>query len=147
MVGEGSGGGVGGGCFVAEIHGGDEAVVEGEDVEDFAIEEDVALKALDELVNAHAEFAFRIGGDGERFDVGIELGPLADPIGADLFFPGDFATLRGFGPRDVVGHEGEGSVDVALVEGGVGVLDGGGCVGHWHGEEDLIEHVCPWNIR
>jgi hypothetical protein len=52
---EGGGGAGGGGGLVAEVHGGDETVAEGEDVDDFAVGEDVAVKALDELVDSDAE--------------------------------------------------------------------------------------------
>jgi len=129
-MGEGGGGSGGSIGFVAEVHGCDEAVFESENVEDFAVEEDIPLKALDELVDADAELTFGVGGDRERFDVGIELGPLASPVGADLFFANDLAALGGFGPGDVFGHEGEGCIDVAVVECGVREVDGGGRVGH-----------------
>ena len=105
-MGEGGGGGCGGVGLVGEIHGGDEAVVEGEDVEDFGVGEEVALEAFDSLVDADAEFVGGFFGDGEGFDVGIELGPLAGPVGADFFFAGDLAALGGFGPAYVWGHEG-----------------------------------------
>ncbi len=134
MVGEGGGWAGGGGGFVAEVHGGNETVAEGEDVEDFAVGEDVAVEALDELVDADAELGLirgaRFFGDGEGIDVGVEFGPLAGPVGTDLGFADDVAAFGGFGPGDVVGHEGEGGVDVTTVEGGVGLSDQGMCV--WH---------------
>lgn len=73
--------------------------------------------------------------EGGGFDVGVDFGPLFGPVVADFVMAGGEASLEGFGPSDVGGHGGEGGVDVAGVEGGVGLAEevdvGGALV--WHG--------------
>ena len=100
------GGGAGGWIrLVSEIHGCDEAGVHGEDVENFAVGEDIARKALDELVDPNAELASVFLGDCQWFDMGVELSPLAGPIGADRFFADDLAAFGGFGSAHVGRHQ------------------------------------------
>jgi hypothetical protein len=125
------GGGAGGGLrVVAEVHCGDEVTPHGEDMEDFGVGEDVALETSDELMDLDANLVAYLGGDGAGSDVGIELGPLARPVSADRVLPDDLAAFGCLGPVDVVGHQGECAVDVALIECGVRLLDGGPGVCH-----------------
>jgi len=92
--------------FVSEVHGCDEAVPRGEDVENLAVGKDIALKVLDDLMDVDADLVCFFGGDGEWFDVGIELTPLARPVRADFFFADNLASLRSLRPGHVFGHEG-----------------------------------------
>jgi len=60
----GEGGGRRGGWVgvIAQVHGCDETAVDGEYVEDFAVEKNFALQALDELVDSDADFASGVFG-------------------------------------------------------------------------------------
>jgi hypothetical protein len=74
-------------------------------VEHHAVKKDISLKALDELAHPDADLASVFLGDGERFEVGIELSPLPGPIGADLFFSDNLAALRSLGLVHVLLHQ------------------------------------------
>ena len=72
--------------FIPEVHGSDKTVVHSEHVEDFAIRKNIAFKTLHEFVHPDADPASIFLGYCKRFDMAIELTPLTNPIGADLFF-------------------------------------------------------------
>src|SRR5271154_7461162 len=105
--------------LIPEVHGCDKTAVHSEYVENLAVGKYIPLKALDELVHPDAGLAPVFLGHCERFDMGIELTPLSSPIGANLFFSDNLATLRSLGPAHVFGHECQCAVDVPLVECGV----------------------------
>jgi hypothetical protein len=88
-----------------KIHGCDKTGVHSEDVENFAVRQNIPLKTFDELVDPDADLASVSLGDCQWFDMGIELAPLSSPIGADLFLSDSFAALRGPGPVYVLGHQ------------------------------------------
>jgi hypothetical protein len=96
-----------GGCIglIPEVHSCDKIAAHGEYVENLAVEKNIPLKALDELVHSDTGLASVFLGHCERFDMGIELTPLSSPIGADLFFSDNLAALRGLGPAHVLRHQ------------------------------------------
>ena len=94
MPGEGSGGCRVLRCFgFGEVHAFDEAVGEGEDVPYLGVGENVSDEAFDELVDTNVGLAGLAVDELKGFDVGVELRPLAGPVGADLFFADGSAAL------------------------------------------------------
>jgi hypothetical protein len=59
-----------------------------------AIEENVALKVLHKPVHSNLQLASSQIDDLYRLYMGIELGPLPSPIGADLLFSDNLALLK-----------------------------------------------------
>lgn len=106
-----------------DVHAGDEAFGDGVDVDYRLIGEGFAGSGVDELMDFHFDFTRGEVRDFEGLDAGVKFGPLAGPVGADAFFADDAAAFGGFGPVDGFRHEGERGVDVAAVEGGVGLRD------------------------
>src|SRR5450759_498465 len=51
-----------------------------------------------------------------RFDMRIELFPLAAPVGTNLFFPDYTPAFRCLGPTDALPHQRHRTIDVPLVE-------------------------------
>src|SRR6202790_4613500 len=51
-----------------------------------------------------------------RFDMRIELFPLAAPVGTNLFFPDYTPAFRCLGPTDALPHQRQRTIDVPLVE-------------------------------
>jgi hypothetical protein len=54
-----------------------------------------------------------------RFHVRIEFVPLTSPVGTNAFFSNHTTAFRGLGPADILTHERQCAVNVALVEGSV----------------------------
>lgn len=79
--------------LIPEVHGCDKTVVHSEDVENFAVRKNIALEIPDKLVHPDADSASVFLGDGQRFDMAIELAPLSSPISADLFLSDNPAAL------------------------------------------------------
>src|SRR5579862_2458350 len=51
-----------------------------------------------------------------RFDMRIELFPLAAPVGTNLFFPDYTPAFRCLGPTDALPHQRQRTIDIPLVE-------------------------------
>src|ERR1700716_3936259 len=51
-----------------------------------------------------------------RFDMRIELFPLAAPVGTNLLFPDYTPDFRCLGPTDALPHQRQRTIDVPLVE-------------------------------
>jgi len=112
---------MGRGCIVLfDVHALDEAVRDGVDVADLAIQENDTIEAFYELVNSDFCLAIFAVDHLERFHMRIELLPLAGPVGTNLFFANRAATFGCPGPTDVVAHELKDTVNVSLVELSVG---------------------------
>ncbi len=86
---------------------------------DLAVREHITAEALDELMDSDIDLARRAVDHFERIDVGIELVPLASPIGTNLFFSDDAPAFLCLWPADAVTHQHKGAIDVALIEGTV----------------------------
>src|ERR1700722_6961548 len=91
--------------LISKVHGCDETAVHGEYVENLAIRKNIPLKALDELVHPDADLASIFLAHRKRFDIRVELTPLSNPVGANLFLSDDLAALRSLGPAHVVRHQ------------------------------------------
>src|ERR1700722_12884057 len=90
--------------LIPQVHGCDKPAVHSEYVENLAVRKNIPLKALHELVHPYVNLASVFRAHCERFDMRIEFTPLSSPIGADLFFSDNSATLRSLGPAHVFGH-------------------------------------------
>ena len=102
MPGKGCRGGLCGACFVfPEVHAFDEAVLDGVDVPDFTVRKNIAGETFHELVNLDGGLPVFAVDHFEGFHVRIKLLPLTCPVGANLLFPNDTATLGCLGPANV----------------------------------------------
>src|SRR6185437_5265389 len=115
---------------VAKLHGCDKTVVHREYVDNFAVRKNLPLNALNELAHLYADDASVLLGNGERFDMRIELTPLSSPIDADLFFSHNSAALRSLEPTHVFCHQCQCTFDVPLVECGIRLLNQGPVICH-----------------
>src|SRR5215469_9307314 len=91
--------------LIPKVHGCDKTGVDREYMENFAVRQNIPLKALDDLAHSDADLASHSLDDCERFDMGIELAPLSSPVGADLFLSDNFAPLRSLGPAHILRHQ------------------------------------------
>src|SRR5580700_2215731 len=65
-----------------------------------------------------------------RFDMRIELFPLAAPVGTNLFFSDYTPAFRCLGPTDALPHQRQRTIDIPLVESRVDLGDERLCVCH-----------------
>src|SRR5260370_21712474 len=65
-----------------------------------------------------------------RFDMRIELFPLAAPVGTNLFFPDYTPAFRCLGPTDALSHQRQRTIHVPLVESRVDLRYERLCVPH-----------------
>lgn len=117
-------------AIITEGHCRDKTAANSEDVHNLAVRENGALKRLDELMHPDSSLVSVFLGHCKRFDIGIELTPLSSPVGADLVLANHLAALRRFGPAHVSRHQSQCTVDVPLVECGIGLVDKGHRVFH-----------------
>src|SRR4030088_1542577 len=79
-----------------------------------------------------------------RFDMRIELFPLAAPVGTNLFFPAYTPAFRRLGPTDALAHQRQRTIDVPLVESGVDL--GYECLCVCHIVRSVDDHSACMNI-
>src|ERR1700723_1147575 len=113
-----------------EVHAFNKTVRDGINVPDFAIRKDITTKAFHELMNFDDGNATFLVDYLKWFHVRIKLFPLTSPVGPNLFFPDDTAAFRCLGPANVLTHERQGAVDIATIEGRVGLSYQCLCVEH-----------------
>src|ERR1700723_2011895 len=113
-----------------EVHAFNKTVRDGINVPDFAIRKDITTKAFHELMNFDDGNATFLVDYLKGFHVRITLFPLTSPVGPNLFFPTDTAAFRCLGPANVLPHERQGGVDIATIEGRVGLSYQCLCVRH-----------------
>jgi len=83
---------------------------------DNGIEKKVAFQIVNHLVHLYPELIAADLIDANRFDVRIEHGKLARPIGAHRFSSMDVATFHSVRPFDGWMHERQDRIDIAGVK-------------------------------
>src|SRR5580658_5416491 len=97
---------------------------------DLAFRKHIATKTLHKLMDSDINLARSTVDHLNRFDVRIELFPLAAPVGTNLVFPDYTSAFRCFGPTDVLLHPRQRTIDVPLVESRVDLGYERNCVCH-----------------
>jgi hypothetical protein len=127
-----------GGLAGANFHALDEPFPYEIDVLHHLVENDLAAKIANRLMDLDESSAVRVSGKADGFDVRVKQTPLADPVFADSTMPIDPATLHSIRPVHIFVHGAENGVDIAGVEGAIG-----------RGDKVVISlhDVKPWKIE
>ena len=75
-----------------------------------------AVQVAHDLMHFDQDAPGPLSVESHGFDVRIDLPPLLGPVGADLFWTTDKTAFERARPSHIIGHEGEGRLDVARVE-------------------------------
>ena len=105
-----------------DVHSGDKGIVNFVGMADGLVDEQRAFAVMNNLMNFHNPSASIIEIYGDRFDTGIEDGPLPGPILANAFMTIDEAAFHAVRPHHVRLHPGEDGIDIAGVEIAVGAF-------------------------
>jgi len=105
-----------------DFHTLDEAVLQRVNVLDHSIEQQFPPSLAYYLMYSYDNAAGRIGFDRLRFYVRIDHSPLPCPVGADAFVSMDPSAFHSVRPIDFRRHCRERTINVAGVEGGIGLL-------------------------
>ena len=112
------------------------------DVPHLAIRKDIATKAFHELMNFDvADAAFPVDYP-KWFHVRIKLFPLTGSVRPNLFFPDDTPAFRCLGPANVLTHERQGTVDIPMIEGKIGLVYQFLCVRHESSGVQMCTRFC-----
>jgi len=84
------------------------------------VENDLAAKIANGLMDLDASSAIKVRGKADWFDVRVKRTPLADPVFADSAMAVDATTLHSIRPVHILVHCPENGVDIACVEGAIG---------------------------
>ena len=102
--------------WVQNIHPFNEAVLNGVDVMDNLIGENVSRKVTNDLMDADHGSAVGVLFNTHRFNARIEKLPLAFPVSTNVVATEDPATLHSIGPVHVRVHQGKNRLDFPSVE-------------------------------
>ena len=107
---------------LADFHFFDEPVLDGVDVMDDLVDEEIAVAVADHLVYLDVCPACLVNVDADGFDVWIQHVPLAKPVFAHIFAPLNSPAFHAVGPVDQRMEVGENGVYLTGVEGFIGRL-------------------------
>ena len=105
-----------GGLSRANLHALDEPFPYEIDVLHHLVENDLAAKIANRLMDLDADSSVGVSGKADGFDVRIKQTPLANPVFADSTMALDPATLHSIRPVHIFVHCPENGVNIAGVE-------------------------------